>query len=121
MSTIIKLLDIMVIVRKHILTPRARTQLEMDGFLIGRRCNLANMYSYATKVLFISLFYSVPIFPGLLDLAIKFFAGKFCLIWTWKAAPDVGCCLARLSCNCFFSGVLVMHVDMIAYWWRHYP
>ena len=77
-STIIKLLGIIGIVRKHILTPRARTQLEMDRLFVSGRCDLSDIYSDATNVLFVVLFYSVifsgALFLGSFDLSIQFCA-----------------------------------------------
>ena len=81
MSTIIKLLDIMVIFRKHILTPRARTQLEMDGFLIGRRCNLS-------KYVFVCNQGSVH-FPLLLSAHVPRLVGPRNKVLCWKVLPDL--------------------------------
>ena len=122
---IIKLLDIVGFVKKHILAPRARDQEEMNAYFMGAKSDLAERYTDATKVLFVALFYSAllpqSLFLGAVALMIHFVVGKFCLLRTWRPSPDVGPGLSRLSRNYFFSLALLIHVIMSAYWWSGYP
>lgn len=122
---LIKLLDIMGNVRKHLLAPRARDQEEMNSHFIGAKFELAERYTDATKVLFVSLFFSAILpeafFLGAAALLIQFAVGKFCLMRLWRPTPDIGPHLASLSRNYFFSSALVAHFVMSAYWWSGYP
>ena len=122
---LIKLVDVMGLVRKHILAPRARDQDEMNSYFIGGRCELAERYTDSTKVLFVALFYAAilpeALFLGAAALIIHFFVGRFCLLRMWRAAPDIGLTLSRLSRNYFFSVSLIVHVIASAYWWSGYP
>ena len=122
---IIKLVDIMGLVRKHILAPRARDQEEMNSYFVGAKFELAERYTDATKVLFVSLMYSavlpVSLLLGALALVVHYVVGKFCLLRMWRSTPDVGPTLSRLSRNYFFSTSLLVHVIMSAFWWSGYP
>jgi len=122
---IIKLTDIMGIVRKHILAPRAADQDEMNSYFVGGKFELQERYCDMTKVVFVSLFYSsiLPssLFLGALALMIHFAVAKFCLLRMWRPSPDVGASLSSLSRNYFFSSSLIIHFVMSAYWWSGYP
>jgi len=122
---ILKVVDIMGHVRKHIIAPRATDQEEMNSCFIGGKFELAERYSDATKVLFVSLFYSAilpqSLFLGAIALIAHFWSGKYCLLRLWRATPDIGPHLARLSRNYFFSTSLLVHVIMSAYFWSGYP
>ena len=122
---IIKLLDIMGNVRKHILAPRATDQEEMNSYFGGGKFELAERYSDATKVIFVSLFYSsiLPesLYLGAIALLAHFWSGKFCLLRIWRPSPDIGPHLGRLSRNSFFPSALLAHVIMSAYFWSGYP
>eukprot|EP00934_Nitzschia_sp_Nitz4_P009324 Nitzschia sp. Nitz4//scaffold13_size275219//14448//17225//NITZ4_000836-RA/size275219-processed-gene-0.67-mRNA-1//1//CDS//3329535900//9314//frame0 len=122
---IIKLVDIMGNIRKHVLAPRAADQEEMNNYFSGGRFELAERYSDATKVLFVALYYSaiVPqsLFLGSIALLAHYWSGKFCLLRLWRQTPDIGPHLARLSRNYFFSASLFVHVVMSAYFWSGYP
>ena len=97
----------------------------MNSYMSGGRFELAERYTDATKVLFVSLFYSqilpVSLFLGAAALLTHFLVGKFCLLRMWRTAPDIGPGLSRLSRNYFFSTCLLVHVIMSAYWWSGYP
>ena len=122
---IIKLVDVMGIVRKHILAPRAKDQEEMNSYFVGAKFELAERYTDATKVLFVSLMYSavlpVSLLLGAMALLVHYVVGKFCLLRMWRGTPDVGPTLSRLSRNYFFSTSLIAHVVMSAFWWSGYP
>lgn len=122
---IIKLVDIMGIIRKHILAPRAKDQEEMNSYFAGAKFELAERYTDATKVIFVSLMYStvlpVSLLLGALALLVHYIVGKFCLLRMWRATPDVGTTLSRVSRNYFFSTSLLAHVIMAAFWWSGYP
>ncbi|KAL7563221.1 hypothetical protein ACA910_014494 [Epithemia clementina (nom. ined.)] len=122
---IIKLVDIIGFVRKHILAPRAEDQDEMNSYFIGGKFELSERYTDATKVLFVSLFYSsiLPssLFLGSFALITHFVVAKFCMLRMWRPSPDVGASLSRLSRNYFFTMALLIHIIMSAYWWSGYP
>ena len=122
---IIKLFDIMGFVRKHILAPRAEDQDEMNSYFIGGKFELSERYTDATKVLFVSLFYSAilpsSLFLGAFALMTHFVVAKFCMLRMWRPSPDVGASLSRLSRNYFFTMALLIHIVMSAYWWSGYP
>jgi hypothetical protein len=122
---ILKVADIMGNIRKHILAPRATDQEEMNSCFGGGKFELAERYSDATKVVFVSLFYSAilpqSLFLGSIALVAHFWSGKFCLLRLWRATPDIGPHLARVSRNYFFSTSLLVHVIMSAYFWSGYP
>ena len=125
MGPFIKVMDISGNFDKHVLAPRARDQNDMNHYFSGSPTEPADLYTDATKVLFVALFYSA-IFPGALFLGslallIQFASSKFCLLRQWQAAPDVGNDLARLSRNYFFPMAKIAHVVMSAYWWSGYP
>jgi hypothetical protein len=81
---IIKFLNIMSNICKHILAPRAADQEEMNSYFSRGEFEFAGRYSDATKVLFISLFYSsiIPeaLFIDAVALLAHFWSGKFCLL-----------------------------------------
>ena len=122
---IIKLVDVVGIIRKHILAPRAKDQEEMNSYFVGAKFELAERYTDATKVLFVSLMYSavlpVSLLLGAMALLVHYVVGKFCLLRMWRSTPDVGPTLSRLSRNYFFSTSLVIHMIMSAFWWSGYP
>jgi hypothetical protein len=86
-APVIKFLDIMGNICKNILAPRAANQEEMNSYFSGGKFNLAERYSDATKVLFVSLFYSSimhgAFFLGSVALLAHFWSGKFCLLRMW--------------------------------------
>jgi len=125
MGPFLKVLDIGGIISKHMHAPRAKTQKEMNNYFSGSPIELSDLYTDATKVLFVALFYSA-IFPGALFLGslaifIQYYGNKFCLLRQWTAAPDIGSHLSELSRNYFFLAAKVTHVLMSAYWWSGYP
>ena len=125
MGPLLKVLDIGGFIAKHLHAPRAKTQKEMNNYFGGSPIELADLYTDATKVLFVAVFYSA-LFPGALFLGalaifIQYYRDKFCLLRQWKAAPDVGSNLSSLSRNYFFLMSKITHVIMSAYWWSGYP
>ena len=122
---VIKLMDIMGNVQKHIFAPRAADQEEMNTCFGGGKFEIAECYSDATKVLFVSLFYSTIVpeafFLGAIALVAQYWSGKFCLIRLSRSTSDIGPHLARVSRNFFFSTSLIVHVIMSAYFWSGYP
>lgn len=122
---VIKLLDITGNIRKHILAPRAADQEEMNSYFRGSKFELAERYSDATKVLFVSLFYSTIIpesfLLGAIALCAHYWSGKYCLLRFSRTTSDIGPHLARVSRNYFFSTSLIAHVVMSAYFWSGYP
>lgn len=124
-NAVIKMCDFGGLYRKHFLAPRAYDQEEMNACFVGTRCDLAERYTDATKVLCVSLFFS-PILPATLFLgaaamAVHFAVAKFALLRMGSTTTDVGTRLSRLSRNIFFSSSLVLHFVMCGYWWSGYP
>mmetsp|Transcript_37390 Transcript_37390/g.112020 ORF Transcript_37390/g.112020 Transcript_37390/m.112020 type:complete len:983 (-) Transcript_37390:2665-5613(-) len=125
MNPIIKLMDPVGTMKRHVLAPRATDQHEMNSHFVGRKLDLANLYTDTTKVVFVALFFAA-IYPpslllGALALALHFAVDKYALLRLKGPTPDVGQHLARLSRNFFFSTALLSHVIMGAYWWSGYP
>jgi hypothetical protein len=122
---IYKMCDFYGFYRKHYLAPRAHDQEEMNACFVGTRCDLAERYTDATKVLCVALFFSsilpASLFLGAAAMAVQFAQAKFALLRMGATAIDVGSRLSRLSRNVFFSSSLVLHFVMCAYWWSGYP
>lgn len=120
-----KMCDFMGNFRKHVLAPRAKNQEEMNACMMGGKFDLAERYTDATKVIFVSLLYSSVLpesfFLGAAALAIHFLFGKFCLLRIWRAAPDIRAQLSKLSRNSFLSTSVIVHLIMSAFFWSGYP
>ena len=90
----------------------------MNSYFSGAKFELAERYSDATKVIFVALFYAAilpeSLFLGAIALLAHYWSGKFCLLRLWRATPDIGPHLARVSRNYFFSTTLIVHVVMSA-------
>ena len=105
--------------------PIGQSPCSLTGLFVPRFVAIVCMAQDATKILFVSLYYSAilpeSLFLGALALLIHFGFGKFCLLRIWRQSPDIGPVLAQLSRNFFFSGSLAVHIVMSAYWWSGYP
>ena len=68
MGPILKVLDIEGFIAKKVHAPRTNTQKDMNNYFGGNHSELADLYTDATRVLFVAVFYSA-IFPGALFLS----------------------------------------------------
>lgn len=112
-------------VKRHFLAPRAATQDAMNLNFQGTEYELAERYTDMTKILFLCLWYC-SIFPGsfflcAFSLGIKYHVDKFCLMRTWKRAPQLGTNISRFSRRYFFTIAIAVMAIISSYYWSGFP
>jgi hypothetical protein len=148
LAPILRLLDALGNIKKHILGPRAKTQESMNLSFQGTGYNLGERYTVRqleritcgrlqvfltshnwrqdfTKVLFLCFFYSA-LFPATfffcgVILFVQYYVDKYCLLRIWAPAPLIGTQLAVFSRRYFFSGALLTFSLVSAYAWAQFP
>jgi len=125
LAPILRLLDALGNIKKHILGPRAKTQESMNLSFQGTGYNLGERYTDFTKVLFLCFFYSA-LFPATfffcgVILFVQYYVDKYCLLRIWAPAPLIGTQLAVFSRRYFFSGALLTFSLVSAYAWAQFP
>jgi hypothetical protein len=111
--------------KRHFLGPRAATQDAMNLNFQGTEYELAERYTDMTKILFLCLWYS-SIFPSsfylcAFSLGIKYFVDKFCLMRTWKKAPQLGTKISKFSRRYFFTFAIAVMAVISSYYWSGFP
>jgi hypothetical protein len=112
-------------VKRHFLAPRAATQDAMNLNFQGTEYELAERYTDMTKILFLCLWYC-SIFPGsfflcAFSLGIKYHVDKFCLMRSWKKAPQLGTKISRFSRRYFFTIAIAVMAIISSYYWSGFP
>jgi hypothetical protein len=111
--------------KRHVLAPRAATQDAMNLNFQGTEYELAERYTDMTKILFLSLWYCsifpVSFFLCALSLGIKYFVDKFCLMRTWKKAPQLGSKISSFSRRYFFTCAIAVMAVISSYYWSGFP
>jgi len=111
--------------QRHYLAPRAATQDAADLLFSGTQYELAERYTDATKILFLTLWYS-SVYPGAffmcsVSLLIKYFVDRFCLMRVWKKAPALGPKISSFSRQYFFPLAIVAMAVMSSFYWAGFP
>lgn len=125
LAPLIRVFDLIGLLKKHILAPRATSQKEMNSHFLGTEYNLAERYTDLTKMMLLCLFYS-PIFPasfliGGVALVVQYWADKFCLLRVWSIGADVGPQVGIVNKQIFLRLALLVYVFMVAYFWSGLP
>ncbi|KAG7353258.1 calcium-activated chloride channel [Nitzschia inconspicua] len=121
----LQLSDIMGHIKRHLLAPRAATQDAMNLNFQGTEYELAERYTDMTKILFLCLWYC-SVFPGsfflcAFSLGVKYYVDKFCLMRTWKKAPQLGTTISRFSRRYFFTIAIAVMAVISSYYWSGFP
>jgi len=124
-APVLHMLDIVGIIKRQILAPRAVNQAAMNSYFRGGKQSLAEKYTNATKTIFLVFFYSA-IFPsgffyGAVALFLTYITDKFLLLRSWGAMPKLGDAVARLSRKVFFPLTLVFLAVMSEFFYSAYP
>jgi len=124
-TSVLRLLDITGLFKKHILAPRARTQDAMNLNFSGTQYNLAERYTDLTKIMFLTFFYAA-LFPGSLficavTLFVQYWTDKFCLMRIWASAPFIGTQISKFSRRYFFSFTILAFAILSAYSYISFP
>ena len=87
-SSGLQILDLGENFKRHILAPRAKTQVQLNLSMRGSETLLAERYTNMTKLVFMAVFYC-PLYPGVLFLCavallVNFYVDKFSLMRTWS-------------------------------------
>lgn len=112
-------------VNRHFFAPRAATQDAMNLKFQGTEYELAERYTDMTKILFLCLWYC-SIFPGSFflcsfSLGIKYYVDKFCLMRSWKKAPQLGPNISQFSRRYFFTVAIAVMAIISSYYWSGFP
>jgi len=121
----LQLADVMGHLKRHILAPRAATQDAMNLNFQGTEYELAERYTDMTKILFLCLWYC-SIYPGSFflcsfSLGIKYFVDRFCLMRSWKKAPQLGAKISLFSRRYFFTMAIGVMAIISSYYWSGFP
>jgi hypothetical protein len=111
--------------KRHFLAPRATTQDAMNLNFLGTEYELAERYTDMTKILFLCLWYCsifpVSFFLCAFSLGIKYYVDKFCLMRTWKKAPQLGTKISSFSRRYFFTLAIAVMAIISSYYWSGFP
>jgi len=123
-SPLLRVVDIVGQIKKHILAPRAKTQLSLNLYFQGAAVQLSERYTDQTKMLFLCLVYA-PIFPsayfiGGVSMFIQYYVDKYCLLRVWANAPHIGTQLEKSRRKVMYI-VLVIHALFTAFLWGSFP
>lgn len=91
----------------------------------GTEYELAERYTDMTKILFLAVWYC-SIFPGAfflcsLSLLIKYLVDRFCLMRSWKRAPQLGTTISKFSRQYFFSFTIGVMAVISSFYWSGFP
>jgi hypothetical protein len=87
--------------KRHILAPRQKTQDAMNLNMQGSPFELAERYTAASKLLFLTFWYSA-LFPGAFffcafALQVIYFLDRLSLMRTWKRVPRLGSTISEFN------------------------
>jgi len=109
---------------RHILGPRAEDQRRMNLYFTGGSYHIGERYTDITKILFLTLFYSV-LFPlgfffASAIFTVYYWVDKFCLLRSWRQGPKLGASMSRTSAF-FFKLCLLAYAIMASYFYSQFP
>jgi len=124
-APVLQILDIGGNIQRHILAPRAKTQVEMNMFMRGTPVNLAERFAQMIKFLFMTLWYC-SVYPGVfflgsLALIITYFVDRFSLMRSWSRSAQVGAEIADFARNLFIPCAICLMSVVSAYFWSGFP
>ena len=111
---VLQIFNIIGILQRHILGPRAIDQRRMNLQFGGDYFALGERYTDVTKILFLTSFYAILYPLGFFFASgifvMYFCVDKFCLLRSWKQGPTIGVNVSELSmfffkiCKYFSNG-----------------
>jgi len=121
---VFQIIDIIGTLKRHILGPRAEDQRRMDLYFSGTSYNIGERYTEISKILFLTLFYSI-LFPMGFFFAsaiftVYYWMDKFCILRSWKQGPKLGVAVSTTSAF-FFKLCLLTYAVMASYFYSQFP
>lgn len=124
-TSFLQLVDPFGHVQRHFLAPRASTQDAMNLLMQGTKFELAERYTAAAKLLFLTFWYC-SIFPGAFfwcafALQVIYYLDKFSLMRTWKRVPKLGSTISQFNRRYFLPLSIVAMAVFSSYYWSGFP
>jgi len=110
---------------RHVLAPRAKTQEQMNMYMMGTEVFLAERYAELIKYIYLVLFYCVlfpaGFFVGSFALGVVYLTDRFSLMRSWARRPRVGTQIADFARRFFISGAVFFMAYSSLLYWRNFP
>jgi len=121
---ILQTVNIVGLLKRHILGPRAQDQRRMNLLYSGDKYHIAERYTDITKVLLLTVFYCVvypmAFFFASVIFSIYYWVDKFLILRSWKQGPKIGTAVCNLSIL-FFKICLFAYAMMASYIYYQFP
>eukprot|EP00592_Proboscia_alata_P008819 CAMPEP_0194364480 /NCGR_PEP_ID=MMETSP0174-20130528/12400_1 /TAXON_ID=216777 /ORGANISM="Proboscia alata, Strain PI-D3" /LENGTH=923 /DNA_ID=CAMNT_0039138535 /DNA_START=73 /DNA_END=2844 /DNA_ORIENTATION=+ len=122
---VLNYLDIVGTVKRHLLGPRARNQVDMDFYFKGSSFYLADLYTGMSKVVFLCFWYASIIpavyFLTAATLMVHYISYKFAILRSYRAGPKLGAELAIFGRVYIFPLAVFFLFMQADYNWSSFP
>jgi len=122
---VLNYLDIVGTVKRHLLGPRARNQVDMDFYFKGSSFYLADLYTGMSKVVFLCFWYASIIpavyFLTAATLVVHYISYKFAILRSYRAGPKLGAELAIFGRVYIFPLAVFFLFMQADYNWSSFP
>jgi len=121
---ILQTLDIIGTIFRHFIGPRAEDQRRMNVCFSGSRYDIGDQYTDVSKILFLTLFYSVVYPVGFFFASaifiVYYWVDKYSILRVYRQGPRVGPRVSRLSAF-FFKLCILAYAIMLSFLYSSFP